>query len=154
MFDSNRVLAGGSNHAASKRAVPIVRNAAPLHPLMHSPPVPSVVLTLRSAKAADSPSMDAQAREGEAMAERVRQACAGRSVAEVARLTRFHPETVRRHLRGQAPSAEFLAALVRRLGLSPLWLLCGEGEAGGALPPVERAGSGGAGASGLSASAS
>jgi len=63
---------------------------------------------------------------------RVREACGGMSVAAVSRATGFHPETVRRYVRGQAPSAEFLAALVDRMGVNPEWLLCGRGHPTGA----------------------
>lgn len=42
-------------------------------------------------------------------------------------LTGTHPETVRRYLQGQAPSAEFLINLCRAFGVSANWLLHGQG---------------------------
>ena len=42
-------------------------------------------------------------------------------------LTDTHPETVRRYMQGQAPSATFLTNLCRVLGISGEWLLTGKG---------------------------
>lgn len=42
-------------------------------------------------------------------------------------LTDTHPETVRRYMQGQAPSATFLTNLCRVLGVSGEWLLTGKG---------------------------
>lgn len=42
-------------------------------------------------------------------------------------LTGTHPETVRRYMQGQAPSAEFLGALCKALGINGSWLLTGRG---------------------------
>ncbi|MGV6814596.1 MAG: helix-turn-helix domain-containing protein [Phycisphaerales bacterium] len=42
-------------------------------------------------------------------------------------LTDTHPETVRRYMQGQAPSATFLTNLCRVLGISGEWLLTGRG---------------------------
>ncbi|HYE62380.1 MAG TPA: helix-turn-helix transcriptional regulator [Phycisphaerales bacterium] len=65
----------------------------------------------------------------EAITERVQWACQGLRLRRVADLTGCNAETVRRYLLGQGnPPPAFLAALCRGLGLSPSWLLLGEGE--------------------------
>ena len=45
----------------------------------------------------------------------------------IGELTGTHPETVRRYLQGQAPSAEFLIGVCRAFGVSANWLLNGHG---------------------------
>lgn len=42
-------------------------------------------------------------------------------------LTNTHPETVRRYMQGQAPSAEFLAGVCVNLAVSGEWILTGRG---------------------------
>jgi len=42
-------------------------------------------------------------------------------------MTETHPETVRRYMQGQAPSAAFMTNLCRNLGISGEWLLSGQG---------------------------
>lgn len=59
--------------------------------------------------------------------ERLLEAAGKRSYREIAALTDIHPETVRRYMQGQAPSAEFLEAACTRLGLNGDWLLTGRG---------------------------
>lgn len=59
--------------------------------------------------------------------ERLEAAVDGRSYRQLSDLTGIHPETVRRYMQGQAPSAEFLAGLCSSLGLSAEWLLLGHG---------------------------
>jgi transcriptional regulator with XRE-family HTH domain len=54
-------------------------------------------------------------------------ACRGLNYREVASMTRFNHETVRRYLRGTAPSVQFIAHLARALALSTDWLLLGRG---------------------------
>lgn len=46
---------------------------------------------------------------------------------EVAELTASSPETVRRYMGGQSPSAEFLIRLCQRKGINGQWLLTGQG---------------------------
>lgn len=50
-----------------------------------------------------------------------------RTYRRVGELTGTHPETVRRYLQGQAPSAEFLVGICRSLGVNGNWLLTGQG---------------------------
>lgn len=59
--------------------------------------------------------------------DRLRAAVGQRTYRHVGELTGTNPETVRRYMTGQAPSAEFLSALCRSLGLSAEWLLSGRG---------------------------
>lgn len=59
--------------------------------------------------------------------ERLVLAVGQRSIRHVGELTGTNHETVRRYLSGQPPSAEFLAALCRVLGLNANWLLTGRG---------------------------
>lgn len=55
-------------------------------------------------------------------------AAAGRrSYRQVGDMTRTHPETARRYMSGQSPSAEFLSAFCAALGISADWLLTGRG---------------------------
>lgn len=49
------------------------------------------------------------------------------SYRKLGTLTDTHPETVRRYMQGQAPSALFLAKLCLALGVSGQWLLTGRG---------------------------
>ena len=49
------------------------------------------------------------------------------SYRKLGRMTDTHPETVRRYMHGQAPSAIFLTNLCRALGISGDWLLTGRG---------------------------
>ncbi len=44
-------------------------------------------------------------------------------------ITNTNQETVRRYMSGQSPSAEFLAALCRAMGVNGRWLLTGQGPA-------------------------
>lgn len=59
--------------------------------------------------------------------DRMSQAAGERSYRELADLTNTHAETVRRYMQGQSPSVEFVAALIRGLGLNAGWLLTGRG---------------------------
>lgn len=68
-------------------------------------------------------------RAGGPLHQRLAAVAGDRSVKQVAAATGLNPETVRRYLRGQAPSAEFLAALCRAYGVNGHWLLTGEGAA-------------------------
>lgn len=45
----------------------------------------------------------------------------------LAEATQQHPETVRRYLHGQAPSAEFLSSLCFKFDVNAQWLLTGQG---------------------------
>ena len=51
-----------------------------------------------------------------------------RSFRELGRLTRTNAETVRRYMRGQAPSVEFIAALCAATSVNAHWLLTGDGQ--------------------------
>jgi len=46
----------------------------------------------------------------------------------LADLTRHHPETVRRYMRGQYPSLAFVLRLCKAMNISPHWLFTGEGS--------------------------
>lgn len=59
---------------------------------------------------------------------RVQLACTGYKPGELAERMNLHPETVRRYLRGQKPSPEFLAGICRELNVSAQWLLLGQGS--------------------------
>ncbi|GJM19690.1 MAG: hypothetical protein DHS20C14_19030 [Phycisphaeraceae bacterium] len=59
--------------------------------------------------------------------QRLAAAAGKRTYRRLGELTGTHPETVRRYMQGQAPSAEFLAALCSALGLNGSWLLTGHG---------------------------
>lgn len=52
---------------------------------------------------------------------------ADQTVRQVASATGLHAETVRRYLRGQSPSVEFLAGFCRAYDVNGHWLLTGEG---------------------------
>lgn len=58
---------------------------------------------------------------------RFAEALRNRSNAEIARLTGFHPEAIRRYRLGRTPPASLLAAMCLKLGLSADWLLLGRG---------------------------
>lgn len=59
--------------------------------------------------------------------ERLGVVAGNRSFRELGTLTGTNPETVRRYMRGQAPSVEFVAALCEATGTSAHWLVTGEG---------------------------
>jgi transcriptional regulator with XRE-family HTH domain len=59
--------------------------------------------------------------------ERLHAAVGSRTYRAIAEATDSNPETVRRYMQGQAPSAEFLAALCSALGLNAQWMLSGQG---------------------------
>ena len=58
---------------------------------------------------------------------RLNEAVGSISYRKLGGLTDTHPETVRRYMQGQAPSATFLTNLCRILGVSGEWLLTGKG---------------------------
>src|SRR5262245_18363497 len=61
---------------------------------------------------------------------RLRQACAGYSLADLGRMTGDHPENIRRYLSGigKTPfSFEYATGLCHATGLSADWLLLGRG---------------------------
>jgi transcriptional regulator with XRE-family HTH domain len=67
---------------------------------------------------------------------RVQQVCRGTRATQIAAATGVPRESVRRYLAGTtAPTGAFLAALCRSLGVSPAWLLLGQGEPFTASPP-------------------
>lgn len=70
--------------------------------------------------------------------DRLLSAVGDRSCGQIARITRTHPETTRRYLRGQSPSVEFVIAFSEALNVNPTWLLTGRGAMhGGDLPVSE-----------------
>ncbi|CAG1007810.1 hypothetical protein PHYC_03480 [Phycisphaerales bacterium] len=59
---------------------------------------------------------------------RIGVACAGHTMAEIAKRTGWEAETVRRYLRrGHRPSVDFVAAVAERFAVSVRWLILGEG---------------------------
>ncbi len=64
-----------------------------------------------------------------ALTDHIQIVCRARSISDVARITGFNRETVRRYLRGQRPDVEFVAKLAMSLHVSSEWLFLGEGEA-------------------------
>ena len=65
--------------------------------------------------------------EGAELHERLLAAAGDRSFRHIGELTNTNPETVRRYMSGQAPSAEFLAEFCVAFGVSSEWLLLGRG---------------------------
>jgi transcriptional regulator with XRE-family HTH domain len=59
--------------------------------------------------------------------ERLSHAAGKTSFRQLSKLTDTHPETVRRYMHGQAPSASFIQAFCEALGISGDWLLSGIG---------------------------
>jgi transcriptional regulator with XRE-family HTH domain len=59
--------------------------------------------------------------------QRLRVAVGRRSFRELAAMTESHPETVRRYVLGQSPSAEFLQRVAEGLEINSEWLLQGRG---------------------------
>lgn len=59
--------------------------------------------------------------------DRLNQAVGDTSYRQLGTLTDTHPETVRRYMQGQTPSAVFMTNLCRNLGISGEWLLSGQG---------------------------
>jgi transcriptional regulator with XRE-family HTH domain len=59
--------------------------------------------------------------------DRLNTAVGDTSYRQLGTLTDTHPETVRRYMQGQAPSAVFMTNLCRNLGISGEWLLSGQG---------------------------
>jgi transcriptional regulator with XRE-family HTH domain len=63
----------------------------------------------------------------EKLTERIRLIVGAYYVSEVAELVDMNPETVRRYIRGAAPSAQFLMRLANACDVSSDWLLRGVG---------------------------
>ena len=61
------------------------------------------------------------------LCKRLSQVRGNRSLRKIAKLTGSSPESTRRYLAGQRPSAEFLMAVCSSMDVSALWLLRGEG---------------------------
>lgn len=59
--------------------------------------------------------------------DRLNQSVGEVSYRQLGELTDTHPETVRRYMQGQAPSAAFMTTLCQNLGISGEWLLSGKG---------------------------
>ena len=64
---------------------------------------------------------------GQGFHTRLNEAAGRVSYRKLGGLTETHPETVRRYMQGQAPSATFLTNMCRVLGISGEWLLTGRG---------------------------
>ena len=62
-----------------------------------------------------------------ALHQRLVLAIGDRSYRSVGELTGIHPENIRRYMKGQTPSVEFVASLCDALGISPEWMLSGRG---------------------------
>lgn len=99
-------------------------------------PFTSQVSDLRSS-GRDLPAAELHAMSLQTVAERLRHASGGLSIAAVSRLTEHHPETVRRYMRGQPASVEFVGRFCQCLGISLEWLILGQGpmRREGALRP-------------------
>jgi transcriptional regulator with XRE-family HTH domain len=70
--------------------------------------------------------------------ERVELLAAGHTARALARRLKIHPETTRRYLRGDRPSARFIARLCTAFGVSADWLLNGhEPRQRPDLPPAK-----------------
>lgn len=59
--------------------------------------------------------------------DRLQAAAGDHSYRQLGEMTDTHPETVRRYMQGQAPSAAFITNLCRANGISGEWLLSGRG---------------------------
>lgn len=59
--------------------------------------------------------------------DRLRHIAGERTYRRLGELTQTHPETVRRYMQGQAPSADFLQRMCEVFGVSGDWLLLGRG---------------------------
>lgn len=59
--------------------------------------------------------------------ERIQAVVGSLTYRALAESTGQHPETVRRYMQGQAPSAEFLSALCFKFDVNAQWLLTGQG---------------------------
>lgn len=59
--------------------------------------------------------------------ERMHSVAGGLTYRALGETTGMHPETVRRYMQGQSPSAEFLEALCRSFDLNAQWLIMGRG---------------------------
>ena len=69
-----------------------------------------------------------------ALADRLRHACEGHTIAEISRLTEVNHESARRYLRGHSsPTPEFLARLCKALGVSAEWMILGGKSPGSCL---------------------
>ncbi|MFG0284332.1 MAG: helix-turn-helix domain-containing protein [Phycisphaerales bacterium JB039] len=74
----------------------------------------------------------------EMVSARLRIVCESMRIAEVARRTGAHPETVRRYMSGHAASVSFLVRFCEVMDISADWLLLGRGAAGRAEAMEER----------------
>jgi transcriptional regulator with XRE-family HTH domain len=84
-----------------------------------------MISTPQQATIAAAPTPEERTRE---ISDRVAAACEGVRISSIATITGVHPETVRRYVTGKSPpSGAFLAALCDGLGISPRWLLLGDG---------------------------
>ena len=64
----------------------------------------------------------------EMVSARLRMVCESMRIAEVARRTGSHPETVRRYMSGHAASVSFLVRFCEVMDVSADWLLLGRGS--------------------------
>ena len=63
----------------------------------------------------------------ESVTQRLQLATGDTSYRQIGVLTGTHPETVRRYMNGQSPSAAFLSSISNNFGISGEWLLTGRG---------------------------
>lgn len=66
-------------------------------------------------------------RLSDGLTERLRAACGSKHTSEIARMTDWNRETIRRYLSGQRPDIEFLARFAKVMGVSMDWLVLGTG---------------------------
>ena len=85
------------------------------------------ITKLMNSKASNLNTTSSKSEQAQNIFMRLVQACEGISYRELGRRTDTHPETVRRYMQGQSPSAVFLSNLTRSLGISGDWLLTGHG---------------------------
>ncbi len=77
--------------------------------------------------AVDMSSQSITTESSSAFHDRLNLAVGETSYRQLGAITETHPETVRRYMQGQAPSAAFMTNLCRNLGISGEWLLSGHG---------------------------
>ena len=87
---------------------------------MHSQAVEPCLASRRRLRFASSDEM---------VSARLRTVCESMRIAEVARRTGSHPETVRRYMSGHAASVSFLVRFCEAMDISADWLLLGRGAA-------------------------
>jgi len=113
---------------AASRFEPARESLRLVSPSSETPSADGALSPAAGARARGSGGRETARAYNAALIARVQHACRGYKAGELAERMGLHPETVRRYLRGQKPAPEFLASICRELGVSPRWLLLGEGE--------------------------